>query len=324
MDYTWALAALVGAFYVMMNRRWAVAGVLTGVAIGARITTLVVIPAFLIAIFLDEDGFQRTNIKLATAYTASAIGVAAIFYLPGFVVYGFDLFSFVDDTGSVTATFKAVVLRVWGSLGTVAIVIALLGGLVSKSLRSRRESTFAQRPPNSIVVSSLAVIGVFLIVFLRLPVQAGYLITAVPFILLSLAVFLPRPLFWLVCVSLVLSPFVEVDRTGLHPGLLLQDRQVRKISMMKADNISRAIDGLQANKVVLIAGRLTPQMEVEAHESFSDHDRVLVITPSIETRSLAEYLAAGFDVYYIPDRDIYPETAAAQGWVKGGAKPLYY
>jgi hypothetical protein len=325
MDYTWALAAVLAALLALMHRRYLAAGVLTGVAIGCRITSGVVLLPFLVLILFRSDGFDRASIRSAIELTVGAGVTAFVLYLPGLKEYGIGLFTYVEDSPGIGVIIRASTVRVWGTLGTVAIVLALIGGVVNKALGSRLDTTFAARQPEPVIAAWLTALGAFLLVYVQLPGVAGYLITAIPFVLLCLALFVPRPLFWVVCGALILSPFVEFDRSGFHEGLILRDRELREISMDKAHNILRSVDHLQSEKVLLIAGRLTLQLEAMSTEAkLYDRRQKLVITYTVDRSQLATYLAGGFDAYYVPDHDIYPNSAVILDWLDGGAQPLAY
>jgi hypothetical protein len=325
MDYTWALAAVLAALYFYMGKRYVVAGVLTGIAMGCRISSGVFIPVVLVGVLTQRDESRHGKIKHAMSFAVSA-GVAGLLaYIPGLKEYGFGLFDYVDASKSIAQVTKTASLRVWGSVGVVAMLIAVIGGVVVTALRRRGETTFERQPSMSHVTLWLTAVCAFFVVFVRLPFEAGYLITAVPFVLLILAVFLPRRLFLFVCIALIVSPFVEVDRTGLHGGIVLSGRRVRAIGMIKAQNILTAIERLPAEKLVVIAGALTQQLKVMAREKDIYHRGAeLVIIPWIEPSQVTDYRITGSEVYYVPDRGIYPNGVSVRDWIEKGARMLVY
>lgn len=325
MDYTWALAAVLAALYALMCQRFVLAGVLTGIAIGSRITSGVMALPFVLLILFPNGGFDRGRINSAVMYAVSAMVVSALLYLPGVREYGFGLFTYIDDSPRLDIIVKGATTRIWGKLGSAAIAVALVGGVVNRLLGSRLNTTSTERPTTGFIAACLVAVGAFALAYLQLPGVAGYLITAIPFVLLCLAMFVPRLFFWVVCGALIVSPFVDFDRSGIREGLLLRDRKLRMISTRKADNIVNSVDRISSDKVLLIAGRLTPQLQALSwREKLYERHSKLTIIYTVDSSQLATYVSGGFDAYFVPDYDIYPDIAAIPDWIRGGAKPLTY
>jgi MFS family permease len=309
----------------VMGKRYIVAGVLAGIAVGCRISSGVVIPAILLGLLTQRDESRHLKIKHALLFAASAVVAGVLAYIPGVSEYGIGLFDYVDASKNVVQVMKTASLRVWGSVGAVAALIALVWGGVVTVLRRRGQTTLEHRPSTSHVIIWLTAVCGFIVVFVRLPLEAAYLVTAVPFVLLGLAVFLPRALFLFFCIALIVSPFVEVDRSGVHRGLVLSDRSVRVVSMIKAKNILNAIEKLRARKLVVVAGTLTQQLKVMAREKdVYNRDTELVIIPWIDASQVTTFRATGSEVYYVPDRGIYPGGTAVKDLIEKGARMLVY
>jgi hypothetical protein len=118
----------------------------------------------------------------------------------------------------------------------------------------------------------LVTIGLYVLAFLRLPHQPGYLIPVIPFFILLLAHMLERKVFVWVCSLIMLSPFVEVDRSGVQMGPIFADNAARVAGGKFSEQVIAASDALpQRSRVV--AGWHLPVIEaslVERHQPSID------------------------------------------------------
>ena len=117
-----------------------------------------------------------------------------------------------------------------GRVGLVAFGVGVIG-VVVRRLRPRAAISI---PSAGTPLAWAAGIGVYLLLFLRLPVESGYLIVTVPFVILLAARYVPRLVFIACCVLLLVSPWVEVRSTGVFPGPILQNRHVRRVHLSDA------------------------------------------------------------------------------------------
>ena len=237
-DYLWAIAFALAAWLDAGEGRAARAGLWLALAVGTRITSaLFVAPlAWLVWHSVRGEVGSRSRRVLTMAGVGAVLGAA--WYVPGFLRYGWSMFSYSEIRGGQSSALhflagmlhpgdsgvpiplvagQATVL-LWGVVGSAAIALAL----ASLAWRPRAAERAAKLVPGS----APAVAGLVLLealTYLRLPHDEGYLLPAVPFVLLGLATWLTPGRFRAVCVALLLSPFlfgvdVAPPKKGLTPA----------------------------------------------------------------------------------------------------------
>lgn len=218
-DYCWALAFAMAAWNcaTRAGTRWALAaGVALGLAVGCRLTSgaLAIPLGMILAARRPATGPSERPAGRLAAFLASTLVVSAITFAPVVATYGLAFFRFADPAPpSFALVAHRATVGVWGTVGCVALA-SIFAAIVA--LRSRRDPTrpsgpFASGPadvPRSTVAAWVAAVALYVVAFLRLPHQPGYLIPALPFGLGLLANFAPpRAFAWFVA-AIVAAPFV--------------------------------------------------------------------------------------------------------------------
>jgi hypothetical protein len=187
MDYTWALAFVMAAFYFVLVGRPTVAGVLTGIAVGCRITSVAMLIPFGILTLLAQKPIQRHGVVGTAKLWIACLVASAVCYVPVLSAYGTEGVRAVDEGRGVTHMLNTVGEGVWGTVGVIAIVIGLGTMIVRWFKKGDDDASMPATLPERHVQSWLAVIIVYTAAFVRLPHEAGYLILIVPFVVLLFA-----------------------------------------------------------------------------------------------------------------------------------------
>src|SRR5437763_1882490 len=98
MDYLFALAFALAACHARVSGRNLLAALAVGLAIGTRLTTVVLLPAVLLLPPPADRPRERPRAWIGFAMLACAIG--ALFYVPAWARYGWRFLSFADPLGS--------------------------------------------------------------------------------------------------------------------------------------------------------------------------------------------------------------------------------
>jgi hypothetical protein len=289
MDYAWALGAALAALDFALRGRALVAGVLAGLAIGCRITSVGwIAPLALVLAHASPPGSRRGN---AARFCAVALGVGALAFLPVLFTYGPGFLRFYQHGyPRMLYVLKNASVDLWGIPGTVAIAAAC----VALALRRRRRAQPAaarvpgdgaagaredRTAPGGLAAAWLCGIALYAIAYLRLPIKAFYLIPAVPFTLLLLERLLPRAGFVAVSLALVASPWVLEVSQGGRPDRLEPTRgtvtlrrggQVWLLDLLRgpvlADHERRALDMRYVEASLARARRLPGASVVVAYD----------------------------------------------------------
>ena len=179
MDYIWALAfVLAGSFYALRQRAL-VAGICVGLAIGTRITSGAML--FPLALLVAaKSPSPRHAVRGAAQLMLAALAVGGLAYTPAYLRYGQKFLTYADaaGAGSPEAILRRGTLGVWGTFGCIALAWALVTALAApRQFRGAVQVSMRR----AISAACLSVIALYVVAYLKLPHEAGYLIPIVPF-----------------------------------------------------------------------------------------------------------------------------------------------
>jgi hypothetical protein len=335
MDYCWALSMLLASVYYVSVQKPVLAGILLGIAAGCRITSLIVVAPLLV--LLVEGSQLRKRILPLGLFLLSASISAALVYSPVIRKYGTGFLTFYEHGyPSMVAIIKSMTIDIWGVLGTVAILVAVVLTLFRRVFQ--KESSSQQKPiSTSLVVASAGVVSLYLVMFLRLPVEAAYLIPAIPFVLILFSLWMERTLFRVVCVLLVISSFIGGIDSGDRPWspspsvaattLRVKGRQIvfdplkgpiindheRRISRMQFVNKLLAFSDSLRTRSVIVAGVWLPEIMVtggcfssEKGEQDDLYDRGNAkFVGLLDTSAVEQCRASETPIYFVGTQDVY-------------------
>ena len=223
MDYLFAIAFVLAACHARITGRTWLAGLWLGLAIGTRLTSIVLLPVVLLLPSPRSAHRDGPRTWLTLAGLAGLLGAAC--YLPAYDRYGWGFLRFVDPlgTGSTPVDFVTGFLHLdrlpfppalivgqatallWGVPGTLLLAAAfLMAALRRPAPQSRAVPLLAPR----IALAAMLAVALELLLYLRLPHDEGYLLPAVPFTLLLAAACAPRAWFRAACIGGIVSAFV--------------------------------------------------------------------------------------------------------------------
>jgi hypothetical protein len=202
MDYMWAITFVLGSYYFLLTRSYFFAAVMLGLAIGSRSTSLVFLLP--LAIWIWRSG-RRDELR---PFIFTSLAVAFLCYTP--VMWGYNLrfINFYDsDVGylNVLRLLGKDTLGIFGSLavlGAIAFSLPRLARLPRDVLHDR-----------DVMVWVLA-IALCVLVFVRLPHEAAYLLPLYPFGFLLMARYFHRYALSAVVVVVLLAGFVDITTPG--------------------------------------------------------------------------------------------------------------
>lgn len=166
-DYMWAMAFAMAAWYFMQKKQMLWAGVLFGLAISCRINIAALILPFVMIEYLEE---QKINYKNWFFFLIVCTLTSFAFFAPVIHRYGWHFFSYSDQFPypNLPKIIYKSSIGVWGMLGILAIVYYSF-------------FTMGKNKKADIVILSFIVLQA--IIYLLLPQKSAYLIPAVPFVI---------------------------------------------------------------------------------------------------------------------------------------------
>lgn len=222
-DYLWALGFAMAAYYFTLRRRPALAGLLLGLGAGCRITTLGMLPFLLLLLLypLREEAASSgvpdmaRRVRQAVLMGACALLVATLCFVPVYAHFGRGFFTYFPAHMPPLSVLANMTVRFWGVVGLLALLDVFI--LLATPAGRRGPSTFAQRPDAVHRRVWVALVVCYVALFLKLPLEAAYLLPALPFFLLWLAEVLPQRTFRVFCVALLIAPFLFTFRGAMAP-----------------------------------------------------------------------------------------------------------
>ena len=203
-DYMWALMFMLAAYLTAIDRRPWLAGMLLGLGAGCRVTTsLFALP--LLLLYLD-----RRDVRGAALFVVCLALTAFTVFLPVTLQFGSHFLVYADSSISPDIIIRSIGQYSIGAFGAIATVVAL-------ALSWRRLLRIPEMIQDDVHVRVwLAAAILYALLFLRLPIDLGYLIPIYPFgyLLLSRVV---RPYLLTAVVAIVLSSgVVDLDISAMH------------------------------------------------------------------------------------------------------------
>ena len=254
-DYLWAIALILASWLLAMHNKPLVAGICIGLATGCRITSVL----FALPILIERwagDGYSQLQSKSFTwKYTLSAGFVALLCFIPVFVTYGLQFLTFLEPIEPIPRT-NALLIAISGVFGRIGVVGILIGIALSVVELIRQWP----RTKSMRMLSLITAIAIPTALFLRLPLEAGYILPAVPFVIIAFALLLPRNVFYVVCLLVISSSFVSITRTGFCRGVIFSDQRQRLAECKMAMDIYMAGQTVDSNSVIL-CGAMYPRVK---------------------------------------------------------------
>lgn len=241
-DYLWALGFAFLGFNFLYSKRYTAASIAMALAIGSRLSTVMVIGFFLVYAFISLK--EERHSVFFTALAAFAIGL--LLYIPALDFLEWDISRWlVLSTGD--SSLWAPVLRAgrflyknlmfWGLPAAVWLVIL---GIIA-FFKQRDQQNFFR---NGLTWLCLSIIIGVEVIFYRIPIEMEYLLPLLPFVLILLGKRFPQQPKWLLVLLflVLLSNFlwlnparsITPNQTSsvvyglwLEPGYLLQDVATR-------------------------------------------------------------------------------------------------
>ena len=323
-DYMIALGFIMAGMYYMLKEQLIVAGILIGLAIGSRITSGAILLPF--AILLFKKNSLQENLKRSIKLIAPSLIVAILCYLPLIIKYHFDFFTYYDvPYPAIPKVLYKFSIEVWGVLGVIGIFLTtILFFLPHKE--SKNNFLFPRSVNERYVIAWLIAIDIYIIAFLKLPMESGYLIPIVPFVIMVYGKYLYRRGFIFFCVMLIASSFLftispsdRFDAANVShfsksfqaggeklsfdpaegPVFSYYTRRENGISFVK--NLLHSMDTISVPSVI-VSGRWFNQLIVQSGDTSLLKAK---IRDYISEPEALYFYAKGFVIYYLPKQEYY-------------------
>jgi hypothetical protein len=317
MDYMPALAGQLAATYAVLRRRPVLAGVLLGLGMGCRITAGAL--ALPLCLWIVLSTTRADAIRQCLRFGITLLLTAALCFVPVWRRYGADFFSFYDNDWypPLDVVFARALPLVWGALGLLALVILLCAAPLY--YRFTRSALADARTRHALILALVAV-ALYLVAFLRLPDEAAYLLPAVPFVLLAIALLTPPAAVIALAAALLLSSWIgwQHARPTLE-GLIVEDHLVRESQQRSTRAIIDAVAGLPGNATI-VCGWVLPRLTLALDGDREGPHQFIYLVENLG--DYQHYIDQGRQLYYLPGVDLYESQAHDLELSELGAREL--
>lgn len=197
LDYLWAPGFFLFGFLLFLKQRNFSAGLLFGMAIGARITS--VIPVFIIlGVYFFITNVNKPKILL-TMLLSSVLG--CIFYVPAFIYtnYTFGFFTYwIGDWNWFGHLARAIYKTVYFFGLQTSISLAFLTPVIIPAFVKNYQAKY-----KNIVVIAMLILGAYALLFFKVPIRKEYLLPAFPFFVMMLGIALRQSKFLLITLVII-------------------------------------------------------------------------------------------------------------------------
>ncbi|MBL0103403.1 MAG: hypothetical protein IPP51_06335 [Bacteroidetes bacterium] len=323
-DYNIALAFILASFYFLHKDKLALAGLALGLAIGTRITSgAMLIP--LLILLIRTDGLMN-NVRRSLRLVIPALAVGAALYFPLYLKYGSNFFTYYEvPYPAIPKVLYKFSIEVWGVFGVLGIFISTILFFLPFD-RTAGKFLFPRSINERHVIAWLVAIDIYIIAFLKLPMEAGYLIPIVPFVIMLFGKYLYNRAFVFFCLMLIGSAFfgtvspverydaatpskavINFNAGGeklmldfLH-GPVYSYESRRENGIHFVEKLLKSTDTVTV-KSVIISGRWFNQMIVQS----GDTSKLKVkIRDYISEPEALYFYAKGYVIYYLPKQEYY-------------------
>jgi hypothetical protein len=323
-DYVWALSFLLVSLYFVARYKPLLAGLFIGIAIGCRLTSGAMLIPYCIMIL--QPGESRNNIIRIVKMSSACIITGVLLFYPVFAKYGSQFFMYYSlPYPSISKVLYKFFIETWGLVGLLGLFISV-SVFFLPSTTSVRRYLFPRSINEKYVIAWLIAIDLYIIAFLRLPMESGYLIPMIPFVILIFGKYLYSKAFTSLCIMLILSSFLfnisPVERedaatassvsfvfnqgeerlsVDVLDGPMISYESRRRNGMKFTSDLLNSFDTLR-RKSLIVCGRWYNQLYLQRNDS-TKFD--IQIRDYIKQDSLLFFIGKGYDIYYLPKQDYY-------------------
>ena len=323
-DYNIALAFIMLAMFFMIRDKLFVAGCFVALAIGTRLTSgAMLLP--LSIMLLRNDGFNG-NIKRIAKMAIPAVIGGVLFYIPLMSKYGLGFFTYYEvPYPAIPKVLYKLSIEVWGTIGILGIFISTILFFLPHNF-SKNKFLFPRSINEKYVIAWLVAVDIYIIAFLKLPMESGYLIPIVPFIIMIYGKYLYNRAFVFFCSMLIvsslictISPADRYDAASVSSltstfnaggekltldylqGPVYSYHTRRKNGIEFVNSLLSSMDTITIPSVI-VSGRWYNQLIVQSNDTSKLKAK---IRDYISEPEALYFYAKGYLIYYLPKQEYY-------------------
>lgn len=296
MDYIWALTFIMITWFFTLKSWYVMAGIMLGLAIGSRPTSIILIVPFIYLVYM-----ARKDFKPVILFVVPAAIVSFVLFLPLFIHYGFGFISYAESDVNRIALGCELFIEYFGFLAAVFGVFVIL-------VSSKRLFVNILKGNTEIIFLTLTFILLFIMYFYA-PHEAGYLIPIIPFGLILISKISSKRLLIILCVLLLsgtvfIAPTFERNEEGdivivvdlIDQGLVQKDIEVRSEQM---DFVNGVIAANVPEHSIVITGGYHPAIDIiDQLNGNASIEKGIQYRQLVPLKSIQELKRQNWNIYY--------------------------
>ena len=325
-DFVWTEAFVLMSLFYLLKDKLIMCGIFLGLALGCRITSGAMLLPFMLIIWQQQNIKQNFTNLLKMVIPMSIIVVLA--FIPLFKQFGFSFFMYYDQFPypPLTKVLYKMILGVFGFVGVMAIGISIFMVFKNRN-KNLSGALFNYNLDIKLILASFVILILYSISYFRLPQKSGYMIAILPFVILLFGNYLTSKQFKFLCIAFIISPFIcSINLTDklrgstysnfaitynisgqelffdALSGPLFSDYSKRKQKMNYVESIIEKTKNINS-KTVIISGWWYNEIMVTMIPL--EKNNYVNFEPYIDSVKINNYLAKGYELFYLPEQNIY-------------------
>lgn len=197
---------------------------------------------------------QSKNIKITLVFIFRATLFSILFFLPVIIRYqGKFLYHYGTEITSLKVYFSLGTLYLYGAIGSVVLALIIINNVLLNRKHILQSLTVIRK--DFFYVFCIILITTNYLFFLKFPLEPGYLIPSIPFVVIILSKLIDEKSFKLLMYSFLISPFflyVRANEFSLKGVLFVNEEEENKQLEKTYSKISQ-INQLPDNTIVYVS-----------------------------------------------------------------------
>lgn len=339
MDYVWALCFILCSFYFILKKRFFLSSLFIALAVGCRITSVIAWIPFAVYLFREIEKEKRAGALLQFFFNSLVLSL--LVYLPVLHIYGFSFLNYNNQFGYpplIKSFFKASV-GVWGSIGLAAFIY-----LSVVTVKSFLKKSFVPGEKNVMLLFFVYLV-LFLIIHIKEPHKAAYLIPVLPFLILFFAKYSSKRQLVVFATALVISSFsfginlADSNRSSIGSALSFRKEingQQVSFDLLKGallDDYEKRLQRMAFAKQVVLKAKTELKEKSLIITSYwqnyilmqQDYEGLpsVKFAQYVDELQLLNFKREGYQIYYLPEADKWNDAAYKKIFTAQCGNPLF-
>ncbi|CAN5544667.1 hypothetical protein BH11BAC2_BH11BAC2_08860 [soil metagenome] len=323
LDYTWAMSFILISFWGLSKRLTLLAAGFIALAVGCRITTGAMLIPF--AYLLWNTSLPQEKLKTVITFSIAVLIGSLVVFTPVMLTYGIDFFTYYEHfpIPGFAKNFYKGTIAVWGVPGCIALLLVVFFLITQQNKITEHSSTIYRK---ALLNTSLIVIGLYTISFIKVPLKSAFMIPLVPFVWICTSLLLDEKKQKMLLATFVISCFLvginlsdplrgsKETAFTLHASISGQPIALDAFAgPVTADLTKRQQRTTYAKSVLSITQNISERTFIIAGWWLAD---LLVLQRGTENenvlfryytdeKELQWYRQQGYRIYFLPEQDTY-------------------